>query len=143
MDSRDFRGRYNTALPPQDEAMFQAWATDESKRQGRNVLNDLYDYDLRGMWNSGGGFGGENGHAGDMYKKPNHPTFSDQSRYHGTDGYVGGVWEETPQGMTYTASGSNMYSPQELQRYFDRAEPDVRLTNSPRGLLDLLALMQE
>lgn len=143
MDPRDFRNRYNTALSPQDEAMFQAWSTDESKRQGRNILNDLYDYDLRGLWNSGGGFGGENGHAGDTYKKPNHPTFSDQSQYNGVDGYVGGVWEETPQGMTYTAAGSNMYPPQELQRYFDRAEPGVRLTNSPRGLLDLLALMKE
>ena len=67
---RDFTKRYNTVLSPEQEAIFQAWAIDESKAQGRNVLNDLYDYDLRGMWDAGAGFGGGNGHAADTFKKP-------------------------------------------------------------------------
>lgn len=122
----DFTNQYNTPLSPSNEQMFNAWATDESKRQGRNVLSDLYDYDLRGMWNAGSGFGGDNGHATDQWKKPNHPTFSNQSIYNGADGYQGGVWAETPQGFTYTANATNTWPREALQQYFDRQEPGVR-----------------
>lgn len=139
MDSRDFTGKYNTVLTPEQEQQFQAWAIDESKRQGRNVLLDLYDYDLRGLWNSGGGFGGENGHAGDIYKKPNHPTFSNQSMYDGADGFSGGVWQETPTGIRYIANPSNVYSEDELRRYFQRVEPDVELVIPKTGLLGKFA----
>lgn len=118
--------------------MFQAWAIDESKAQGRNVLNDLYDYDLRGMWVAGAGFGGGNGHAVDTFKKPNHPTFSDQSKYHGVDGFMGGSWREGPQGWVYMATQSNMHSPEELRRYFEKVEPGNQVV-FPKGLLDLLA----
>lgn len=126
-DPRDFTSKYNTSLTPEEAAQFGAWVIDESKRQGRNVGLDMYDYDLQGLWREGGGFGGENGHAGDTYKKPNHPTFSDQSKYNGVDGFVGGTWDESPQGFSYKASVTNMYSPEELQRYFSNVEPGVRL----------------
>lgn len=127
-DPRDFTGRYNTALPDDVEKMFGAWVIDESKRQGRNVANDMYDYDLRGMWNAGAGFGGGNGHATDQWKKPNHPTFSNQSIYHGVDGFQGGHWQNgSGGGLQYVASPTNTYSPQELQQYFQRVEPDVQL----------------
>ncbi len=127
-DPRDFTGRYNTQLPADVEKMFGAWLVDESKRQGRNLSNDLYDYDLRGMWNAGAGFGGDNGHATDQWKKPNHPTFSDQSIYNGVDGFQGGHWQNgSGGGFQYVASPTNTYSPQELQQYFQRVEPDVQL----------------
>lgn len=42
----DFTDKYNTKLTPEQEKEFQKWAKEESKRQGRNVLKDLYDYDL-------------------------------------------------------------------------------------------------
>ena len=80
---RDFTNMFNTYLPPEQEAMFDAWLANESVRQGRDVRNDMYDYDLKGMWAESDAFGGDNGHGTDKHKKPNHPTFSDQSKYHG------------------------------------------------------------
>ena len=122
----DFTNKYNTRLTPLEELRFRAWLMGENNRQKRNVGQDFYDYDLRGMWKAGGGFGGDNGHAGDTWKKPNHPTFSTDSIYNGQDGFQGGVWGQTPEGITYTASPSNTWNHDELQRYFDEHEPGVR-----------------
>lgn len=118
-DPYDFSSRYNTALSPAEEQQFQDWAAKAGK------LGDVYDYDLRGFWKSGGSFDPTTGHGGDTYKKPNHPTFSDQSQYHGTDGYQGGTWGRG----TFTPSAHNleMMSPPALQRYFTEREPDTRL----------------
>src|SRR5690242_7452603 len=84
-DPNDFSGRYNTQLTPAEEQQFQQWA------QASGRANDTYDYDLRGAWKSGAATA-PNGHLPDTFKKPNHPTFSDQSQYHGIDGYQGGSW---------------------------------------------------
>ena len=65
---------YNTDLGD-DEPNFQKW-----KKQ--NAPDDSgYDYDLRGAYKSGGSKDPVTGHWKDTYKKPNHPTFSDQSNY--------------------------------------------------------------
>lgn len=79
----DMSGQYNTRLSAADESKFQGWA----KKEGRQ--GDLADYDLRGFWKSGAAFA-KNGHGSDEWKKPNHPTFSTGSRYHGVDGHAGG-----------------------------------------------------
>jgi hypothetical protein len=121
VDPFDFTGRYNTQLSPQDEAKFLAWATDR--------MGDLYDYDLRGAWQANAQAAG-NGHYPDTYKKPNHPTFSDQSQYHGVGGYTGGSWGGgNGQPFTFTPSTTNlqMMSPAALQRYFQKVEPGNRL----------------
>jgi hypothetical protein len=117
-DPYDYSARYNTQLQPADEAKFQAWASSNDK------LRDLYDYDIRGFWQSGGGALDPRGHATDQFKKPNHPTFSDQSQYHGPD-TPGGVWGQG----TFTPSAHNlsMMSAPALQRYFSEREPDYRL----------------
>lgn len=63
---------YNTPVP--DEAAFQAW-------KAINTPQDTgVDYDLRGAYLSNMQRA-DNGHMGDRFKKPNHPTFSDQSQY--------------------------------------------------------------
>jgi hypothetical protein len=63
---------YNTAVP--DEAAFQQW-------KAANAPDDSgIDYDLRGAYLANMQRA-ENGHMGDQFKKPNHPTFSDQSQY--------------------------------------------------------------
>ena len=66
---------YNTDLGP-DEAAFQA-------DKARDNPNDSgVDYDLRGAWKAGSQRApGSGGHMADTFKKPNHPTFSDQSKY--------------------------------------------------------------
>lgn len=134
---RDYTNLFNAYLPPEQEAMFDAWLANESIRQGRDVRNDMYDYDLKGMWLEGGGFGGDNGHATDKHKKPNHPTFSNQSKFHGMGGMEGGMWRTTPSGHVFEVGTTNLYSPQELQAYFLRAEPGNHVVY-PHGLLDMM-----
>ena len=49
-DPRDFTDKYNTKLTPEQESAFQLWATVMSNKLGRNILNDLYDYDMKGAF---------------------------------------------------------------------------------------------
>lgn len=71
---------FNTALSPDEEAQFGEW-------KSKNAPNDSgADYDLRGAFKAGltpaGPEAGVNeGHWPDTFKKPNHPTFSVESKY--------------------------------------------------------------
>lgn len=66
-------GPYDTPLPAGDKG-FQDW-------KEKYAPNDSgMDYDLQGAY-LGGATPAENGHFPDTWKKPNHPTFSDQSKY--------------------------------------------------------------
>lgn len=122
MAALDLTDMFNTQLSPQEEAQFQAWA------KAHNRLGDLFDYDMRGAWKANIGQAG-NGHFPDTYKKPNHPTFSNESIYNGTEGMTGGRWLETPRGTAFVPSLTNLenYPPSDLQRYFRRVEPDATL----------------
>ena len=131
VDPYDYSEKYNTVLSPAEEARFLAWGQQQEANGGRNPATDVYDYDMRGFWKSGGQFDAGSGHAGDAFKKPNHPTFSDQSRYHGVDGYQGGAWGggQNGQAWTFTPSPTNLqvHGPEGLQRYFQRVEPGNQL----------------
>jgi hypothetical protein len=126
VDPYDFSDKYNTQLSPKEEKMFIEWATKTKK------IKDLYDYDLRGFWKSGATIS-KNGHGTDLFKKPNHPTFSDQSKYN-SEQMLGGSWTQTPEGKTmFTPSPynlQNMPAPA-LQQYFKQVEPGVIL-NLPK-----------
>jgi hypothetical protein len=80
------QGQFDTVLSPREEESFQAW-------KKKHAPNDSgQDYDLRGAFKSG--FKpDENGHWPDLYKKPNHPTFSDQSIYAKDAPDRAGKWE--------------------------------------------------
>ena len=123
--AKDWKNLYNTELTPEEEVRFQAWA------KKNNRLNDDEDYDIRGAWkelSSGTMTQADNGHLGDKYKKPNHPTFSTESKYNNVDGYVGGSWSTSATGETsFTPGKSNIYSTSELKAYFDKVEPGVKL----------------
>ena len=120
----DFVNLYNTSLPDDMRDGFMSWIEDESKRQGRNLLLDLGDYDVQGYWLAGER-PDERGHGTDTYKKPNHPTFSNESVYHGLDGYYGGSWgnNEFVPGKT----NLEFRTPEQLAEYFASVEPGVRL----------------
>lgn len=79
--------KYDTKLSPEEESKFQAW-------KKTNAPNDSgEDYDLRGAYKEGLK-PAENGHWPDTYKKPNHPTFSNQSKYAvGEDADKAGSWD--------------------------------------------------
>lgn len=120
IDPLDFTDKYNTQLTPKQEEAFMKWA------EKNNRLGDLYDYDMRGFWKNKSKFA-ENGHGSDMFKKPNHPTFSDQSIYHGVDGYTGGKWIEDKNGVAFIPSSTSMWDVPMLRNYFNKYEPDVTL----------------
>ena len=85
--------KYNTPLTPDEQVAFDAWVASESQRQGRDILMDKGAYDIQGFWKSGDYKSmDEDNHGSDRWKKPNHPTFSNQSIYHGVDGMQGGTW---------------------------------------------------
>lgn len=66
--------KFDTALSPRDEAGYLAW----KKSVAPNDSGD--DYDFRGAYKSSAK-PDANGHWPDTYKKPNHPTFSEESVY--------------------------------------------------------------
>lgn len=104
-----FRDKYNTQLKPGEKRRFNRWAAKESKRQGRDILMDMGAYDIQGFWKSGDYKRmDQDNHGSDTWKKPNHPTFSNQSKYHGADGWYGGNW---------TKDGGYQPSKQTLQMY--------------------------
>lgn len=70
----DAPAQFETRLTPAEETTFQQW-------KSRYAPNDSgSDYDLRGAFKAGL-TPGSNGHWPDTFKKPNHPTFSDESIY--------------------------------------------------------------
>jgi len=79
--------KYDTHLSPRDEQKFQAWKKD-------NAPNDSgEDYDLRGAYKEGFERDIKSGHWSDKFKKPNHPTFSDQSQYAKDEPEKAGHWD--------------------------------------------------
>jgi hypothetical protein len=132
-DPRDFTGKYNTPLAPDQEQAFQNWTQQQSQATGRNVGNDTYDYDLRGWYAQNGAQPLTGAHLTDQFKKPNHPTFSDQSQYSGNTDLMphGGTWDKQPDGSFAFTPGDNVYSTPELQDYFNKVEPDNSLNLPP------------
>lgn len=116
----DMTDQYNTELSPEDEARFQVAA------KGR--MRDLSDYDLRGAFKAKVMPGEPGQHGTDKYKKPNHPTFSNESQY---DTGSGGRWGREGDRDTFTPGPGNMKS-QQLRQYFEDREPGVKLIEPQR-----------
>jgi hypothetical protein len=123
IDPPDYTGQYNTQLDPMREAQFQNWLQQRSQQTGRPAGNDLFDYDMRGAWLANAQ-ATANGHLPDTFKKPNHPTFSDQSQY-STDATPGGQWMQQGDSWAFQPSTTNLqsYGAAGLRDYFQRVEP--------------------
>lgn len=93
--ARTFDAQFNTVLPADAERAFEAWKAQHAPRDSGA------DYDLRGAFKEGLQPGAD-AHWSDEFKKPNHPTFSDQSRYapYGAPGRWSGDWN--PATRVYT-----------------------------------------
>lgn len=88
--------RFETALTPGEGLRFKEW-------KAKNAPNDSgEDYDLRGAFKAGVNPDPKTGHWPDTFKKPNHPTFSDQSVYAGQAPDKAGTWN----GDSYTPPAS-------------------------------------
>jgi len=107
---RVVRSKFDTQLSPQEEFTFAEW----KKKYAPNDSGE--DYDLRGAFKSGMKPSAD-GHWSDEFKKPNHPTFSNQSRYaaFGDPGEWAGVWD--PKTRTYTPPvGPDVFTPASAKR---------------------------
>lgn len=90
------------------------------------------DYDMKGYYldNPGTNPNAEGQHYPDTYKKPWHPTFSDESMYHGVAGNQGGSWGTDADGKdTFTPGPTNihLHGVLGLLDYFDKTEPNATL----------------
>jgi len=118
-DPLDYTHRFNTPLTEQEQTQF-----DQKFSKG-----DKYDYDMQGWFKlNQDKMMGEGQHFPDTFKKPNHPTFSDESIYHGGE-YQGGKWGNEDGKDTFTPGDTNMnlHGRDRLQDYFKSTEPDVIL----------------
>lgn len=109
---------------------------DKGYSAGGPVEDEAPDYDYKGAQEAGIQ-PDERGHMPDTYKLPNHITFSDQSKYHGQNGEEGGKWDQLPEGRwMFTPGASNLrrYSSEQLQNYFQRAEPNSILNLPNAGV---------
>jgi len=121
------RHLYNTPLDSAHDANnYLAWA----KKGGKNAADEEEDYDLRGYYKAGGKLGGPGVHLPDQFKKPSHPTFSEESRYSGP-GQEGGKWVQDKKGnyVAFRVGPANLAhrKPEQIQSYFDAYEPGVKL----------------
>lgn len=111
---------YDSQLTPEQQDAY-------SKKFGPN---DSLDYDMQGYFKANPDLEHKEGaHFPDTFKKPNHPTFSDESIYHGQDGNEGGHWGTADGKDTFTPGATNLksHTPEELKDYFNKVEPDVQL----------------
>jgi len=129
---------YNTELTADDLLEFYVWK--DTLAQRRSLLNnttkdeelkrldmDKGAYDIQGFWKSGDYENTDSdGHGADTWKKPNHVTFSNESKYaknyelpEGEDDdrseYEGGLWNSDG---GYVPSQHNMYGNERLHREF-------------------------
>lgn len=113
---------YDTYLTPDQESDYQSkFGTDASE-----------DYDMRGYYTDNPGTDPNTGgqHYPDTYKKPWHPTFSDESMYNGVAGTQGGTWGTDTSGKdTFAPGKTNMqlHGLLGMMDYFDKNEPNVTL----------------
>ncbi len=126
-DPLDYTDQYNTELSPKEQSQYNQ----------KFSPGDSYDYDMQGWFKANPDANpNEPGvHYPDTFKKPNHPTFSDESQYHGVDGFQGGSWGKE-NGKDYFIPGpTNLqnHGAEGLQQYFKKTEPTIDLRMPPQG----------
>lgn len=126
----DFSPKYETQLTPDEEVKFQDW-------KKVNAPNDSgFDYDLRGAFKAGVTPDAKTGHWPDTYKKPNHPTFSDQSQYAKDRPDLAGHWD----GETYYPAPYGLNPPEGITKVLDefksqaRGDPNAKIVITPEDL---------
>lgn len=128
---RSFDQNFNTILSPEEENKFQEW-------KSKNAPNDSgEDYDLRGAFKNGLTRDQKNGHFEDTYKKPNHPTFSNESKYapYGNPGHWDGEKfipaEAPPQAQQSAAPQATSALWNQFKEIAEKKKAQADLTNTP------------
>lgn len=123
---QDLTNQYNTPLNTFEQAQYDMMF-DPITSSGQK-----YDYDMQGWFkaNQDQDPHDDGAHYPDTWKKPNHPTFSDESIYHGVDGNEGGHWDLGDNGRETFVPGKTNYenfTPQQMIDYFKAVDPSSQL----------------
>lgn len=86
-ESGSYDASYNTKLTSEEEKGYQKWKAKYAPHDSG------YDYDLKGAYKEGFKPDPITHHWSDKYKKPNHPTFSNESKYAKNAPEKAGHWE--------------------------------------------------
>ena len=100
---------YSTVLTPEDSVKYNQWKNTIPKR-----LQYEGDYDLAGFWKKNPTWTPNTPgvHMTDQFKKPNHPTFSNESQYYNDSlKYKAGYWENDNYIPFKKADGGNVGNP--------------------------------
>jgi len=127
-----FKQNFNTPLTDTERNKYQSWLDYQTGWNGSDPTHASDDYDMQGFWKKYGDTT-ISGHFTDEFKKPNHPTFSEESQYSGAPSawggtYQGGTWADD--GSSYTPSAEMLrttHSLDKLKAYMSQYEPDVKL----------------
>jgi len=113
-------GPYDTTLKGKQIQGYQDWA----KASGKDPVLEEKDYDLRGFFLEHPEPMRPGEHGIDKFKKPSHPTFSDESKYSGQGTAKGGHWVQKGKEWYFHPGPTNMrnFTRQQLQEYFDTQE---------------------
>ena len=120
---------YDTKLTPSQESDFQKWKSIYAPKDSGK------DYDLRGAFKSGLTPDPKTGHWPDTFKKPNHPTFSNESIYAKDAPEKAGRWKGNtfipPQRLGGTMAG---YFPNAYSDYTDAQRKSMQLAQDRASL---------
>lgn len=100
---------------------YKDWLAYQSRLQKRDVSQDQQDYDLPAYFENLKYNPKDLGHLEDTYKKPNHPTFSNQSKYNVPVIQQGGEWSDDGKFKPSKLNLQNM-GRSNLQSYFNEVE---------------------
>lgn len=115
-----------TKLSPAEENKFMAWAG-QMRIEGKiHQQDDFSDYDMRGYWKETNGKTDleVGGNFPDKYKRPNHPTFSTESKY------AQGEYKDKYGDLAGTWSGDEFLPPvseEELYNTYNKEQDDERI----------------
>ena len=115
-----YKDAYNSPLTDDERVLYDIWypmAVDSA------LVNPMDHgvYDIPGFWQSGQWKNKDGrGHGTDTYKKPNHITFSNESKWSAQQGgspFEGGTWDREG---SFIPGKNNFYSNEEINFEFDR-----------------------
>jgi len=115
-----YKDAYNTPLTDDEQAHYDIWYPIAVDSKLINPM-DHGVYDISGFWKSGEWKSKDSrGHGTDTFKKPNHITFSNESKWSSQQGgspFEGGTWDREG---SFIPGRHNFYSNEEINFEFDR-----------------------
>jgi hypothetical protein len=114
-----YKDAYDTPLSKDEQVLYNMWYPKAVRDKIVNPM-DHGVYDIPGFWQSKDWARKDSrGHGSDTYKKPNHITFSNESKWSSQKGgspFEGGSWDETG---GFKPGKDNFYSNWEIENEFN------------------------